>query len=430
MYRKLRFQLTAFCVLVIGVVLAAVVCISLKLFRDNQELKCFNDFQETMNRICQTLSTSESISHSWLTEVSAENDLALSILDNVLPLLYQVDSENENLDSYFLQARSVAVESYALSELSVKTSNYPKHVEFQMKTDADGVYLASVAYIPKEFGLLTVTALFDLTSHLSYLDGLYPPIVLSALGAALLLSVLSFFLIRRLIRPLEESHERQTAFFAAASHELRSPLAVILSSLSAMEAAPQGKADGFLGIVKKESLRMQRLVNDMFTLASLDNGSVSIRKEPVFLDNLLIEAYERFCGLAAQKKIRIEVRLPEEVLPEAFCDPERIAQVFTILLDNAVAYTPEGGMIWVSLEGGQSGFTVRVADNGFGVPKEQREDIFSRFYRCDQARTDKEHFGLGLSIAREIVELHGGKILVREAEGGGAEFVVTLPGVR
>ena len=172
---------------------------------------------------------------------------------------------------------------------------------------------------------------------------------------------------------------------------------------------------------------MKRLINDMFTLASLDNGAISIHKESTFITNLLIDCYEKFDVLASQKQIRIDFTLPDTLVPEVNCDPERISQVFMILLDNAITYTPQGGAIRISVLSRANAVMISVSDSGPGIPDESKENIFRRFYRCDNSRTDKNHFGLGLSIAKEIIDLHSGTISVTDSRLGGAEFAVLLP---
>ncbi|MCD7840996.1 MAG: HAMP domain-containing histidine kinase [Lachnospiraceae bacterium] len=199
---------------------------------------------------------------------------------------------------------------------------------------------------------------------------------------------------------------------------------------------------------------MQRLVNDMFTLASLDNGKIAIHKTEVCLYTLFLEAYEKFEAAAIHKDIFLEISIPlesahapygapassvtpfkiaarwaspKESAATAYCDPERLTQVFTILFDNAVSYTPEGGHILAAILESHNKFIITVSDNGPGIPDEAKEKVFSRFYRYDQSRTDKNHFGLGLSIAKEIIELHEGTITVQDSAEGGAKFIVVLP---
>ncbi len=216
-------------------------------------------------------------------------------------------------------------------------------------------------------------------------------------------------------------------FIASASHELRSPLTVILSSLSAMKIAKKEEAEAFSHVIKSEGERMSRLIGDMLTLAGADNGSWSIQPAPVELDTLLLQSYEKFETVAAQKGMQLRIELPDTALPPYVCDGERIAQVLSILLDNAMSYTPQGGHILLSLSKEGNRWMLRVQDNGPGIPQEARAQIFERFYRAEKSRKDKEHFGLGLCIAQEIVRLHRGRLYLDDTPGGGATFVVSLP---
>lgn len=427
MFRKLHLQLTLFCFLVITIILISMTAITLCLIRNNEILKYTRDFQDLMSEVCHELTHQNSISHSWLEEIMSKNNLQISILDNGVPILYDATPDNAKANSLFSQARETALNDYALSDLSVKGKTYPEHKEFQMRVKAHDTYLASVAYIPTDFTTLTVTVIYALTPQMGYLNGLYLPIVLSAIFVILLLSTCSFFLIRYMIHPLVEGHKRQVTFITDASHELRSPLAVMISALSAMENATTERVLEFHHIAQKEALRMQRLVNDMFTLSALDNGSISIHCENVFLEYLFLDTYEKFLQPAHIKEIFMEISLPEEPLPQAICDPERISQVLTILFDNAISYTPKGGHVLTGISYKHNQFIISIADNGPGIPDEAKKEVFCRFYRYDKSRTDKNHFGLGLSIAQRIVVLHGGTISVIDSAEGGAEFIVMLP---
>lgn len=427
MYRKLHLQLSFFCCLVISIILISMTCFILKLVRDNQDLRSFQDFEKIIDSTFQTLSGQDSISHTWLNKVSAEYGLQIAIWDNEKPIIYNSNSENQNLDDAFALAQETALNSYALSPASVKNSRYVKHIEFKLDIPGRGECLTSVGYIPKELGTLTVTALCKTDWRPSGLKDLFLPIVLLTLAAIFFLSLCSFFLIRHLIKPLVKSHEQQISFFTAASHELRSPLAVIITSLPFLKNPSDEKRRTFYPIIEKECLRMQSLVNDMFTLASLNNKETAVHKENVFLDNLLIESYEKFELIAARRQIHIQFHLPDELIPQVYCDPERITQLLSILLDNAVSYTPKSGTIQISLALQAGKALISVSDSGPGIPDPDRENIFHRFYRCDSARTDKSHFGLGLSIAKEIIELHNGTISVTDSPLGGAQFIIKLP---
>jgi len=145
---------------------------------------------------------------------------------------------------------------------------------------------------------------------------------------------------------------------------------------------------------------------------------------------MLLRGGERFEPLAREKGLSISVRLPQSALPRCSCDPQRIQQLLSILVDNAVSYTPPGGAIVLRAERGRRSVRFLVSDSGPGIPDEQKKLIFDRFYRGDASRTGREHYGLGLSIAHEIAALHRGALTVQDGPEGGAEFVLALPFVR
>ena len=172
---------------------------------------------------------------------------------------------------------------------------------------------------------------------------------------------------------------------------------------------------------------MSRLVGDLLLLASADNSSWSVHFQEVEPETLLLETAESFETVAAAKGARLDVRLPEDLLPKCQWDGQRISQVLTILVDNALSYGGEGCHILLEARQNRGRVELMVADNGPGIPPAQRKRIFERFYRTDPARSKKDHYGLGLSIAREIISLHRGSIRVEETPGGGATFILSLP---
>ena len=125
--------------------------------------------------------------------------------------------------------------------------------------------------------------------------------------------------------------------------------------------------------------------------------------------------------------MNFSVELPDEEFPLCSCDPERISQVLGILLDNAISYVPENGKIQLTLSQNSRGFCLSVTDNGPGIPDSAKASVFRRFYRADSARNNRQHFGLGLCIAYEIITLHQGMITVLDTPGGGSTFVISLP---
>ena len=172
---------------------------------------------------------------------------------------------------------------------------------------------------------------------------------------------------------------------------------------------------------------MARLIDDLLILAGSDAKTWSIRTETVDLDTLLLETAELFYPLAQQKGMALCLRVPDETLPLIHGDEQRLKQILTILLDNAFSYTPANGTVTLKAETEGKLVEISVSDTGPGIPSKHLTHIFDRFYRGDASRKDKNHFGLGLSIAWELAALHQGKLYVKQTDSTGTTFTLRLP---
>ena len=247
------------------------------------------------------------------------------------------------------------------------------------------------------------------------------------IAALLSLGLFAYFFTKHTIRPIEKSQKKQVQFIASASHELRSPLAVITSASSALKKASPNEQEKFIDMITSESSRMAGLINDMLILASANNESWSINKSEEELDTLLLDTYEEFELLAKEKNISLSIELPDYEIPKCRCDKERIIQVLFILINNALNYTPSGGKVKLSLKAVNHHIEIYVIDNGIGISNSDKEHIFEPFYRRDSSHNSKEHFGLGLSIAYEIIKLHKGNIIIKDTLETGSTFIISLP---
>jgi len=228
-------------------------------------------------------------------------------------------------------------------------------------------------------------------------------------------------------RRREETLSRQRRFAADASHELRTPLTSISGHARMLDewALEEDKetARRSVGAIRRETGRMRGLIESLLTLTRGDEGA-PMEVGRYDLGALAKEATET-AGAAADGRVSVEfVPFEHEIM--ATFDRERILQVFSILLDNAVKYTPDGGSVTVRVEEENGGVALAVSDTGVGITEDQLPLIFERFYRADSARAE-EGTGLGLSIARQIAESHGGTIEVRSKVGVGSTFVLVLP---
>jgi signal transduction histidine kinase len=254
-------------------------------------------------------------------------------------------------------------------------------------------------------------------------------IAAGCLAGALIAVVAGFFLAGRALVPIRRSWERQRQFAANASHELRTPTAVIQARAELLFRHPgrtiQEESEN-IAVILNESRRMGKLIGDLLTLARSDSDQIQLRTAPARLDRIIEDTVRAFADLAEMKNVRVTTVISG---PLSFLgDEERIRQLLVILLDNAVKFTPPQGSVQVI--GTRQGNTLRliVKDSGCGIPAGDIPGIFERFYRGDKTRSRGDGgTGLGLSIAKWIVEAHGGKIEVHSEPSKGTEMRVTFP---
>ena len=227
------------------------------------------------------------------------------------------------------------------------------------------------------------------------------------------------------------NEERRTEVVANDSHELRTPLTNVRSYAETLRSAegdiPQEMENSFLDIIISETDRMTHIVQDLLTLSRLDAGNTEMRFAPFSFR----ESVENVCRANAMEARRhghsLTCTLAED-MPEISGDRQRLEQVVTNILGNAIKYTPDGGHIAVTGGGSGRSVWVEVTDDGIGIPEKDRDRIFDRFYRVDKARSrESGGTGLGLSIAKEIVERHHGSLRLVPREGRGTTIRLVLP---
>jgi signal transduction histidine kinase len=225
---------------------------------------------------------------------------------------------------------------------------------------------------------------------------------------------------------LEETLDHQRRFVADASHELRTPLTSIYNYAQVLEEwalrDPQIGPES-VAAIKRESERMKGLVENLLELARGDEG-MKLHLKDNDLTEVVEEAAES-AHAAVNGKVLVERLTPEQGVSAVF-DRERLRQAISILLDNAVKYTPEGGRVTMRIVEEDGSVGVEVSDTGIGIPEDQIPHVFERFYRAEEARST-EGLGLGLSIARQIAEDHKGSIEVRSKLGEGSTFIIRIP---
>jgi len=213
------------------------------------------------------------------------------------------------------------------------------------------------------------------------------------------------------------------------AHDLRTPLTVITGYIEALRDGDLQPSSTRFDAMYDEAQHLKRLVQDLRTLSLADAGELSLNCRPVPVPDLLDRVATAYQHQAEQQQVTIEVH-PADVLPDINVDFDRMVQVLGNLVSNALRYTPEGGKIILSAQEQSDAVLLRVQDTGNGIPPDELPHIFNRFYRADKSRQQSEgESGLGLAIARAIVQAHGGSITADSEVGQGTIFLISLPSV-
>ena len=228
----------------------------------------------------------------------------------------------------------------------------------------------------------------------------------------------------RLYAEAKHATEMRDEVLAIVSHDLRNPLATIAMSAEQLARTTEPeRANRNVARIRRNTERMARLIDDLVDVGRVDAGQLPIESERVAVSSLVSEIVASFEAIAAERSVRVEAHgLPPG---EVHCDRRRILQVLANLIGNAVKFSPEGGAIAISGGEREGFYELAVADQGSGLTPEHAQRVFDRYWRAPEAK--HQGSGLGLYIAKAIVEAHGGRIWVESTPGHGATFHFTLP---
>ncbi len=424
MYKKLHRTLTFIFSGITAGILIIMSLFYLYLYQKDLTENSFLSFSSEISTLISNLEGQEGFSLEWQAKTTASSSFLLAFYDrNTLLSSCRLSLSEEEINL------AAEIYDYALSSypfLKNSSGYLASHREFLYEIPGESKFYVSAVSLPRHFGTITGVILYDT----SPLEGQITRqrlrfALLNALGIFCLF-LFSWFYTGKLLSPIQEAHEKQNAFIAAASHELRTPLAVILSAVSASRQGNKKEKERFLNTIEIEVKRMSALVQDMLTLSRADNHNFPLHLGIVELDTLLLETFEAFEPLSREHHMVLSVELPEYSIRRCRCDRERIKQALAILISNAISYGKDEGAIVLGLKEEHSRFLLWVKDNGTGIPDADKPYIFNRFYRGDSSRSQKDHFGLGLCIAKEIMDAHQGKIWVEDTPKGGASFFLEL----
>lgn len=427
--KTLRKRLTALYTITTGAILLLVIGAFLLSSIQKTKNTQLEQFQVIWNSLSSRFQSSNSISHGFLAQTEADYHMIIHISENGTPFFYQGSWNPETERSLLIQqaidsadAQGVSIYRAPVSSISNTTSLITMEGQHQDR------YYVMVQSLSTKTGVKSICAISYIPPIWNVLKGTVLYLSLLAVTGILCLWLISWIFVGWSLKPVEESQKKQARFIAAASHELRSPLAVLRSAVTAMSDSPQ-KKDTLLPLIDSECVRMSHLIDDMLLLASADAKTWTLQMKEIDMDTLLIDLFESFQPTCREKAISLHLDLPSDPLPTILGDPDRIRQILMVLLDNARYYTPSGRSIFIHAQAirQKHSLELKIIDQGCGIAPEHKPYIFDRFYQADSSRSDKQHFGLGLSIARELVLLHHGTISLFDNPEGGSCFTINLP---
>ncbi len=397
--------------------------------KKNSELAYFNRMTTTL--VLQL--EHESDYQTYLSLYEERRNMYFQLSSDTGHSLYQSEYLGGNTDiiDTFLTTLLGTEGDFTLSPASLKDNYYSRQSGTYTIEALNGkkYYCVNCLVVTDYGSIYTVTAIKEKSSFATLLkpkSGYYFCIWCGVLVSIICLSKI---LIRKAVKPTEKAMQSQKDFIAAVSHECKAPLAAILSSAEMIESVPDipDTVKDHVRMIDAEVSRMSRLIRDLLLLSSIDAGNWSFRMDEVNVDTLLINLYTKFERICRKKNIRLQLNIPDECCPPLYSDADRLDQIISIFLDNAVSYSPPKSEISLNASVRKNELIFTIIDHGIGISEKEKPFIFDRFYQSDKSRTQREHFGLGLSIANDLVHKLEGKIKLFDTPGGGCTFKIFLP---
>ena len=402
MIRKLRRQFVTVCMTLVALVLAAVFGSAYHAVRQNIE-----DLSRQMLQQVLTADNGRGASPGMTIEIGGDQILlpyfTVNIWGNTAYVTGGTYADLEDTDALRDILRLCLAPGTAEGEI-------------------DDYHLRSLS---QDNGLYRKLAFVDMSMEQAILVRMFRSYLAIALAAMLVLLAIAAAASRWVTRPVERAWKQQRQFLSDASHELKTPLTVILSNAELLERAqlPE-KPARWSGSIRLEAEQMRTLVEEMLTLARADNGVRPAAMEPVNLSDTAADCALAFEPVAFEAGKPLEEHIAEDVFVTG--DADRLRRLISILLDNAVKYGADGGAITLTLEKADRQARLTVANPGTPIPPEHLAHLFERFYRADASRGEKSGFGLGLAIADTVAKEHKGTLRA-ESDEVSTRFIFSMP---
>lgn len=432
MFKNIHRRLTIFSTLVSGLILTCVMGRILIVRVDEGRKNEVERIKNSWITILSGIQAESQFDDIWLAQMEAANHMIIHVEENGHPLLFKGAWNPKTHRGILLDRVRKITGNAGADPYFASTTFYGGQTGImEIEGDTNDRYYALHAILQVDKGVRNICLISYIRQDYAG-SWLYILLVFYVCGI-LELWFAGWFFIGKAIQPAKDAEEKQKGFIAAASHELRSPLAVINSTLFLLSHDTPEQIQ-LIDQIDTECKRMSRLIGDMLLLYTADSKTWSLKLKEIEMDSVVIDVYGSFLSLCRQKRIHLKLELPEYTVEPVEGDYQRLEQVLAVLLDNAVSYSAPNTDITIKLykENGDKALSggaivVEINDQGRGIPDEIKEHIFDRFYCADYSHSEKEHFGLGLSIAKEIIEMHKGRISVNDNIPHGTCFKISLP---
>jgi len=373
--------------------------------------------------------------HRQLQEESYQSlQMALEKKDNQKPPKFEIGQPRSNdftVNTLFVVSidQNGGRELLSAENISISDEQLSLIVEKALSSESKQRILRdyNLRYMISNKGKEIKIAFIDISDDIKTLENTVVTLIFSCVAALIAFFFISLYLSKWALRPVERAWEQQRRFVADASHELKTPLTVILANTGILKSNRLSTVEQQMNWIENtgaEATRMKKLVDSLLFLAKADNTELSVTLSKVNLSDIAISSALAFESVAFERGVLLAT---SEIAADIYIsgNEAQLKQLIGILLDNAVKYSEEKGVVTLSLETRQSKAALTVHNQGSYMAADDLEHVFDRFYRADKSRS-AEGYGLGLAIAKSIVDAHGGKISVRSDAVHGTTFTVMM----
>lgn len=356
--------------------------------------------------------------------ISSDYSLSFSVIVDAKGEILQIDSIIDMPEEAYEQAARTAWNNQDNDKLTIEGKEWQYAIN-QM----------SITNVVEDIGqVFTISddsyqiAFIDITESKKSLFELLTTLLMVGFVMVIIIFFLSYYFASRVIKPISEAWEKQKRFIADASHELKTPLSIITANydvlMSSQEETIKSQMKWF-GYLKIGTDRMAKLINDLLSLAKIESIDFSVKKCQYNISSTVHDVISLMEASAAEKGIKLSLQIESDIYLKG--DNEKVSQIVSILMDNAIKYTNENGEIDLFLSKSKRQVQFTIKNSGKGITKQELPKIFDRFYRGDPSRSQESGgFGLGLSIAKSIIDSMGGQISATSIENESTTFTFTL----